>query len=610
MIRQSEHTFHIPVMGLGYTIDTPLKVARFGIASVVSIIEDNLLEQMRMYYCNQIGEEYIPITTENLNFRALRVTAYLNLLNQIVQKQFETLQSGEFNPGSELTRYFELLPDQSPLKLRYTEMLRMNDGFEKTVVQDQLREDITPGSIDVNIMTKIDRVIYTKDGDVLPPEYSDAMAALRGFAKSTLQSSVVLSAGLNPRLYSYIENFKDFFPDQEGNLKKKIILKVSDYRSALIQGKFLAKKGIWVSEFRIESGLNCGGHAFATEGLLLGPIMEEFKSKRQELSNELLSMCNTALLAKGMNLLNDPSTLRISVQGGIGTAREDQFLREYYKADHTGWGSPFLLVPEVTNVDEHTLNLLVNANKEDYFLSHASPLGVPFNNFRRSTSEDQRKERIDKGKPGSPCYKEFLSTNTEFTERPICTSSRQYQRLKIKELQAKGLSPEELHQEMKLIVEKDCLCEGLGNSVLIKDEIPHPKRLKAVAICPGPNLAYFSRIATLDEMVGHIYGRLNLLNNLLRPNMFVNELNLYIDYFKNEVNKLKNSLNDKKAKQLDTFKSNLLNGIAYYKELVDKLASESETYKASMRDDLQEVESMLSRMLMPETYGEKACERI
>ena len=33
----SEHTFHIPVMGLAYTVDSPVKVARFGISSVISI---------------------------------------------------------------------------------------------------------------------------------------------------------------------------------------------------------------------------------------------------------------------------------------------------------------------------------------------------------------------------------------------------------------------------------------------------------------------------------------------------------------------------------------------------------------------------------------------
>jgi len=117
----------------------------------------------------------------------------------------------------------------------------------------------------------------------LPTIYNDAHASLRGFAKSKLSSSVVFSAGMNPRLYSYLEEFEDFFPNEKGELKKKIIIKVSDFRSAMIQGNFLAKKGLWVSEYRIESGLNCGGHAFATDGLLMGPIMEEFKQKKSEL---------------------------------------------------------------------------------------------------------------------------------------------------------------------------------------------------------------------------------------------------------------------------------------------------------------------------------------
>ena len=90
----------------------------------------------------------------------------------------------------------------------------------------------------------------------LPTEFNDAHAALRGYANSDLESSLILSAGMNPRLYSYMEQFDDFYPDENRYIKKKIVLKVSDYRSALIQGKFLAKKGLWVSEYRIESGLN------------------------------------------------------------------------------------------------------------------------------------------------------------------------------------------------------------------------------------------------------------------------------------------------------------------------------------------------------------------
>ena len=66
------HTFHIPVMGLAFTIDTPLKVARFGISSVVSIVEDNLVEQMRAFHCAQAGEAYVPIPTDDIDHRAKR----------------------------------------------------------------------------------------------------------------------------------------------------------------------------------------------------------------------------------------------------------------------------------------------------------------------------------------------------------------------------------------------------------------------------------------------------------------------------------------------------------------------------------------------------------
>ena len=64
------HTFHIPVMGLSYTVDTPIKVARFGISSVVSIIEDNLIERMRAHHYRQFGEPYVPISRTEPDFRA------------------------------------------------------------------------------------------------------------------------------------------------------------------------------------------------------------------------------------------------------------------------------------------------------------------------------------------------------------------------------------------------------------------------------------------------------------------------------------------------------------------------------------------------------------
>ena len=54
----SPHTFHIPVMGLGFTVDTPVKVAKYGISSVVSVIEDQLLER-----CCPIGAHCSNVST-------------------------------------------------------------------------------------------------------------------------------------------------------------------------------------------------------------------------------------------------------------------------------------------------------------------------------------------------------------------------------------------------------------------------------------------------------------------------------------------------------------------------------------------------------------------
>ena len=84
-----------------------------------------------------------------------------------------------------------------------------------------------------------------------------------------------------------------------GEIRKRIVLKVSDFRSALIQGKFLAKKGLEVAEYRIESGLNCGGHAFGGKGQLMGPILEEFRREKASLAGKLREVRRQAWEALG-----------------------------------------------------------------------------------------------------------------------------------------------------------------------------------------------------------------------------------------------------------------------------------------------------------------------
>ncbi|MEJ7558940.1 MAG: hypothetical protein WKF66_11580 [Pedobacter sp.] len=561
------HTFHIPVLGLGYSIDTPLKVARFGISSVVSIVDDELIERMRQHICEIHKEPYQAILKTEPDARAKRITAYLNLLSELVDEQISALKLQSFEPETDLSKYFDLLPEHAALKNSYHLMLSMPASYEKIVLEEKLRSSIVAGNIDVNIMSKVDKANYLK-GAYLGDENTDALAALRGFADSKLNSSIVISAGLNPRLFSYLEQFPDFQPSQDGTFNKQIILKVSDYRSGLIQAKVLAKKGLWVSEFRIESGLNCGGHAFATEGFLIGPILQEFKDNRKAMHAELLRLYSAARLAK--NAIHCPINLhhKITVQGGIGTAEEHRFLLNYYELDAAGWGSPFLLVPEATNVDRDTLNDLQNADEEDFVISNASPLGVLFNNFKKSSAEIQRQQRIDNGKPGSPCTKKYLCTNTEFTTEPICTASRKYQTLKIKQLSETELNPALLKNKIDLVTEKVCLCVGLCTSAYKKYDLLKPRENTAVSICPGPNLVYFDKQYTLKQMIDHIYGRSDVLAGKDRPNLFTKEFTLYVDYLKKEAEGLVLEFSEKKAKYINKFQQQMDNGIEYYRHLM------------------------------------------
>ncbi len=588
----STHSFHIPVMGLAFTIDSPVKVARFGISSVVSITEDRLVETMRKHYYTVIGEPFKPISTKDPDYRAKRVTDYLNLLNRMVNAQIETLKSSAFRSGSDLVKYFEMLPNESKLRQLYTRMTETRDESEKESLQIFLRSQVKPGSIDVNIMTKLDKPAYDQDGNEIA-ENSDALSAFRGYAMSNLtNSSIIFSAGMNPKLFNYVEKFPVFEPTGWGQFKKHVIIKVSDYRSALIQGKILAKKGIWVSEFRIESGLNCGGHAFATDGFLMGPILQEFKDKRQALLSELHDMYNRASEEKKRPLFDRPHPQRITVQGGIGTVEEDRFLRSYYELDATGWGTPFLLCPEATTVDEATLRLLQKATEDDIVLSKNSPLGVRFHYLKGSSADLEKERRVKSGRPGSPCTEKHLVNNTEFTTEPICTASKKYQTLKVEQLKSMQLPPEELERKLKDVYAKDCLCVGLSNSASLVYNVPFVRKLTSVTICPGPNIVNFSKIVTLRQMVDHIYGRLNIMTNKMRPHVFINELHIYVTYFREQ---LEEQVTDAKQTAYNVkFGKNLLDGISYYRTIEHSIRNSS--FGEALRAAEAEVTNLMQRL--------------
>lgn len=565
-------------MGIGYTIDTPLKVSQYGIDSVISLVDDILLEKLRKMYCGKYRIPYEEITDKTDDFRAKRITSYLNLIKRLAEKKFEKFKTAAIERGKELKEYMNFLPDYSTIKQQF-----------RSIRPDYL----SMGSIDVNIMTKVDRANY-KNGVQLTSEYNDAHAALRGYANSDLSSTIIFSAGMNPSLYGYIEKFEDFFPDAKGLIKKKIAIKVSDYRSALIQGKFLAKKGLWVSEFRIESGLNCGGHAFATDGYLLGPILAEFRDKRKELTESMHENYVSSISTTNRPVSDTTLPIKITAQGGVGTAEEHKFLLEHYHLDSVGWGTPFLLVPQVTNVDEYTLKQLTEATEDDLYLSGISPLGVPFYSLRGNTKDLEKLALIEKGRPGSLCVKKYVAINNEYTQRSICTASRQYQILKLKELDKEELSPAEYHDRNDKIVEKSCICVGLGTSVLLVNNMDTKEEGPGVSICPGPDMAYFSKIMSLKEITDHIYGRANMVTRTDRPNIFINELNIYIDFLKNKIGEARDSMNEKKVKYLSAFVKNLNDGIDYYLSLFVKRPDIFEETRSGIIIDLNAAKNALS----------------
>lgn len=588
-----EHTFHIPVLGIGYSLDTPVKVAPYGISSVISLVDDSLMEDMRKFYSEKLEMPFNAISEKVEDFRAKRITSYLNLVDDMVKEKVEDIKNSAIKAGGELGKYFDMMPDFSEVKEKFNLVGKSKQAYED--VSNWINDHFVTGSIDVNIMTKLDKA-NVKDGEELPIEYNDAHAALRGFANSKLSSGVVFSAGMSPRLYSYLENFKDFFPDKMGEIKKKIILKVSDFRSALVQGKMLAAKGLWISEYRIESGVNCGGHAFPTAGVLFGPILEEFRQKRDMLYETCLTAYKAALQKKDLSEPAEEPKIMVTAQGGVGTAEEHEFLLDHYNLDRVGWGSPFMLVPEVVSIDKDTVNLLADAKEKDLYFSDISPLGVPFNSVKGTSMSFKKMELVKEGKPGAPCTKQLLKFNTEFTDKPICTASRQYQTKKIKELRSLDLSEKEFNERFNKIIEKECICVGLGVASNKAKNIKVEKHLEEVSVCPGPNIAYFSKEMTLKDMVDHIYGRKNMLDNRPRPHMFLKELGMYLDIYKKRCEAfLKNPEDKKEKKQLSQFRKNILEGVEYYQGL----------FKERKREVIEELDRMLSKypVLQKEEIG-------
>ena len=564
------HKIHIPVMGICYTADTPVRVAHFGITSVISLVDDGLLEEYRMAYAERLGLDLgSPQTT-----RIGRIRSYLDFVADEVERKFERLCAERFDGGSDKDRYFLMLPLDSRLRVEYDGIFAKT-GLARIAAEAALTEKMEPGEIQANIMVGLNHE-------------EAAFDAVRGFAASKVKGSLVLSAGVNLAVFEEIAKCKDFYRTRDKAPSKKIILKVSDYRSALIQGRYLAKKGLEVYEYRIESGVNCGGHAFFESKKLLLDVVREFVAKKNELFETTRGMIAKFAAANASSnaanacvheIVPPKAPARITAQGGLCSPEDIEKIMSL-GIDGVGVGTPFLLVPQATSVDKETRHLLVAAKPEDVYISYASPLGIPFVNLRTSSAAKLCQEKIreyfkpqcEKSdnpelKPGFPCRQHYLCRQIPGFDHPVCMASREYVMHRLAEIDklerdeiavashsgkvadldrirdknatichsGGSVATDKIQEAVTAIREKynalrretlsrECICRFLGNAGReeIREKNPslhyqpecvavargsQPTRIREpVTICPNPDIGYFDREYTLFEMMRHLYG--------------------------------------------------------------------------------------------------------
>jgi hypothetical protein len=111
-------------------------------------------------------------------------------------------------------------------------------------------------------------------------------------------------------------------------------------------------------------------------------------------------------------------------------------------------------------------------------------------------------------------------------------------------------------------------------------------------------MAYFDKLLSLEDMTKHIYGLENFMSRTDRPNMFVKELNLYMDYLKNKLEEAKKDWNKKQEKYFNRFLENMNDGIAYYTNMFDELKDKYEQKKEETMANLEKTKSNLALLAL------------
>jgi len=97
-------------------------------------------------------------------------------------------------------------------------------------------------------------------------------------------------------------------------------------------------------------------------------------------------------------------------------------------------------------------------------------------------------------------------------------------------------------------------------------------------------------------MTDHIYGRDNMISRTDRPNMFIKELHIYIEFLKNKLDEATKSMNKKEEKYLLTFTNNMKEGVLYYQNLFNNISNVFEDKKQMIIKELEMGTEVLERI--------------
>jgi hypothetical protein len=112
-------------------------------------------------------------------------------------------------------------------------------------------------------------------------------------------------------------------------------------------------------------------------------------------------------------------------------------------------------------------------------------------------------------------------------------------------------------------------------------------------------MAYFDKEVSLAEMLKHIYGNAIVMTDANRPNLFIKELKMYIDYLMKEISESTADLTAGQIKKWNAFKNNMLEGIGFYENLFST-SNYFENGLKAIHDQLDSYKARILEIKVPE----------